>query len=140
MNKLKRIKWTPHLRLSLSELYELGRYRSACGGGGTTTPAPAAQQRGHRKQFTTNNYYNGTRRGFRQNINRGHNNNNNGTIGRSRGPTPTLAPISPAGELTVYPLPVEEELPYTIGCPTLDDEGLLFGVPPRPRAPVIFGR
>lgn len=56
---------------------------------------------------------------------------NNGTSNRS-GPNPASS-SSPTGEITVYPLPVEEES-STMGCPTLD-RPLIIGPP----GPVIFG-
>jgi len=66
---------------------------------------------------------NGTNRiGSKANRSNGNNNGTSGAVG-----------LSAAGEITVYPLPVED-VPNTIGCPTLDGP-LLLG----PSGPVIFG-
>lgn len=105
LDNLRGLKWTPGLQLSLYELYELGRYRSTCGRVARQTSPQNATSSPDRKNKTKS-----------------------GTI--------NARPVNKAvatGEITVYPVPVED-VPNTIGCPTLDGP-LLLGPP----APVIFG-
>ncbi|ODM97268.1 DBH-like monooxygenase protein 1 [Orchesella cincta] len=128
-NSLMKLNWTPRLRQSLYNLYKFGRYRSSCG----TVPG---QQKMNTTIGTTN-----INRSSSSIISFNRNQSNNGITkaGASSSPArPKPAPSSSSatpGEITVYPLPVEE-IPYTMGCPTL-------GRPPPvllgPPGPVIFG-
>ncbi|CAL8122548.1 unnamed protein product [Orchesella dallaii] len=129
VSSLMKLKWTPRLRRSLYNLYKFGRYRSSCG----TT---AGQQK------IINNISNNVTTTSSSRISSfNRNQSNNGTIktgaslARAKANSAPSSSSAVGAEITVYPLPAEE-IPYTMGCPTL-------GRPPPvllgPPGSVIFG-